>query len=239
MSSVQVNTDSGEAANTSYGIIGDKPTDVQKFKKKTDSIGLYVKKVVSDDWVSTLDISQSNLKYEDFKNFLQKDNFNCTDNQVDLIITSLWQGSTYGGILKNDKVGYSNVRNTSDILIDFSENNNINLTFKSCIKNDKKHMDTISKNEENRTELFRVNDEHNLYKKTQINLGISGDDNAQCKTTITIAGKGDDNVKFIKDLKSSLKNYSQYGLSIKKILKYFMMLRLIFNNQLKNILSSS
>jgi len=68
ISSAQVNTDSGEATNASYGIIGDKATDFQKFKKKTDSTGLYVKKVVSDDWVSTLDISQSNLKYEDFKN---------------------------------------------------------------------------------------------------------------------------------------------------------------------------
>jgi vitamin B12 transporter len=64
----QVNTDSGEASDPSQGIIGDVATDVQKFKKKTDSVGIYAKKFVSNDWLSTLDVSQSNLKYEDFKN---------------------------------------------------------------------------------------------------------------------------------------------------------------------------
>jgi vitamin B12 transporter len=64
----QVSTDSGEAADPSNGVIGDLATDVQKFKKKTDSVGVYAKKVVSDNWLSTLDVSQSTLKYEDFKN---------------------------------------------------------------------------------------------------------------------------------------------------------------------------
>lgn len=67
-SAAQVNTDSGEAADPSNGVIGDVATDVQKFKKKTDSVGIYAKKLVSDDWLSTLDVSQSTLKYEDFKN---------------------------------------------------------------------------------------------------------------------------------------------------------------------------
>jgi vitamin B12 transporter len=64
----QVSTDSGEAADPSNGVIGDLATDVQKFKKKTDSVGVYAKKVVSDNLLSTLDVSQSTLKYEDFKN---------------------------------------------------------------------------------------------------------------------------------------------------------------------------
>ena len=72
-SSAQVSTDSGEAANPLFGIIGDKALDVQKFKKKTDTIGFYAKKILSDDWVTSLDISQSNLKYEDFKNGIRLD----------------------------------------------------------------------------------------------------------------------------------------------------------------------
>jgi vitamin B12 transporter len=67
-STAQVSTDSGEAADPANFVIGDVATDVQKFKKKTDSMGLYAKKRLNDDWLSTLDISQSTLKYEDFKN---------------------------------------------------------------------------------------------------------------------------------------------------------------------------
>jgi len=67
-SAAQVNTDSGEAADPANLVMGDVATDVQKFKKKTDTMGFYAKKLVSDDWLSTLDISQSTLKYEDFKN---------------------------------------------------------------------------------------------------------------------------------------------------------------------------
>jgi vitamin B12 transporter len=67
-SAAQVNTDSGEASDPANFVIGDVATDVQKFKKKTDALGFYAKKLMSDDWLSTLDISQSNLKYEDFKN---------------------------------------------------------------------------------------------------------------------------------------------------------------------------
>jgi vitamin B12 transporter len=67
-STSQVNTDSGDAADPSNGVIGDVATDVQKFKKKTDSVGIFAKKIMSDDWLSTVDVSQSTLKYEDFKN---------------------------------------------------------------------------------------------------------------------------------------------------------------------------
>ena len=68
-STAQVDTDSGEAP--SFGVIGDLASDVQKFKKKTDTLGIYAKKILSDKWISTVDVSQSTLKYEDYKNGLR------------------------------------------------------------------------------------------------------------------------------------------------------------------------
>lgn len=65
-STAQVDTDSGEAP--AFGVIGDLASDVQKFKKKTDALGIYAKKILSNNWISTLDVSQSTLKYEDYKN---------------------------------------------------------------------------------------------------------------------------------------------------------------------------
>ena len=65
-SAAKVETDSGEAPG--FGVIGDLASDVQKFKKKTDALGIYAKKILSENWISILDISQSTLKYEDFKN---------------------------------------------------------------------------------------------------------------------------------------------------------------------------
>lgn len=43
-------------------------TDVDVFKKKTESLGAYVRRLMNDDWTSTLDLSLSQLRYEDSKN---------------------------------------------------------------------------------------------------------------------------------------------------------------------------
>jgi vitamin B12 transporter len=44
------------------------PTDVDVLKKKTDNLGAYVRRAMSDDWTSTFDVSFSQLRYEDSKN---------------------------------------------------------------------------------------------------------------------------------------------------------------------------
>ena len=44
------------------------PTDVNVFKKNTQNLGAYVRKVINPDWISTLDASLSQLRYEDLKN---------------------------------------------------------------------------------------------------------------------------------------------------------------------------
>lgn len=47
---------------------GNLPTDVNVFKKNTQNVGAYVRKVINPDWISTLDASLSQLRYEDLKN---------------------------------------------------------------------------------------------------------------------------------------------------------------------------
>jgi len=47
-----------------YGL----PTDLNVFKKNTQNVGAYIRKVINPDWISTLDASLSQLRYEDLKN---------------------------------------------------------------------------------------------------------------------------------------------------------------------------
>jgi len=49
-----------------YGL----PTDVNVFKKNTQNLGAYVRSLINADWISTLDASLSQLRYEDSKNGL-------------------------------------------------------------------------------------------------------------------------------------------------------------------------
>jgi vitamin B12 transporter len=47
-----------------YGL----PTDLNVFKKNTQNVGAFIRKVINPDWISTLDASLSQLRYEDLKN---------------------------------------------------------------------------------------------------------------------------------------------------------------------------
>ncbi|MEI7515140.1 MAG: TonB-dependent receptor [Betaproteobacteria bacterium] len=44
------------------------PTDVDVLKKYAQNVGAYVRRTLTDDWTSTLDVSLSQLRYEDSKN---------------------------------------------------------------------------------------------------------------------------------------------------------------------------
>jgi vitamin B12 transporter len=44
------------------------PSDVDVLKKSTQNLGVYVRRAITDDWTSTLDVSLSQLRYEDAKN---------------------------------------------------------------------------------------------------------------------------------------------------------------------------
>jgi len=44
------------------------PTDTHRSKKKNDSLGVYVKKQLSTDWLMRVDVSTTSLRYRDFRN---------------------------------------------------------------------------------------------------------------------------------------------------------------------------
>jgi vitamin B12 transporter len=54
-------------SNSSSGI----NTDIHQFQIKTDSVGAYVNKRLTDDWMSNFDVTSSNFSYDDFKNGVQ------------------------------------------------------------------------------------------------------------------------------------------------------------------------
>lgn len=53
-----------------YDLRGDLPTDKHKSKKDVDSFGAFVRKVVSDQWVTTLDVSTSKTAYKESTAYL-------------------------------------------------------------------------------------------------------------------------------------------------------------------------
>lgn len=55
-------------ASSDYDDKSGLPTDLNVFKKNTQNVGAYIRKVINPDWISTLDASLSQLRYEDLKN---------------------------------------------------------------------------------------------------------------------------------------------------------------------------
>lgn len=54
-----------------YDLRGDLPADEHKSKKDVDSFGAFVRKVVSDQWVTTLDLSTSKTTYKELTTYLE------------------------------------------------------------------------------------------------------------------------------------------------------------------------
>ena len=63
-----INSDSGNAPDASYGILGDVSTDLQKLRRQRDAGAFFVRYALNDQWVGNIDISRASLKYEDYKN---------------------------------------------------------------------------------------------------------------------------------------------------------------------------
>ena len=62
LSSRETQTDYDDA---SYGSL---PTDTHRFQQRNDLVGAFVRKAFNDDWVSTVDLADSELTYVDTKN---------------------------------------------------------------------------------------------------------------------------------------------------------------------------
>jgi len=68
----------GVRASSKYSTVGyddefspNTKTDVHKFKIQTDSVGTYVNKRLTEDWLTNIDFSSSNFSYDLFKNEIQ------------------------------------------------------------------------------------------------------------------------------------------------------------------------
>mgnify|MGYP002133311150 CR=1 FL=1 len=58
--------DTWDPAFSSYS--SDKSTDKHQFKKKNESLGLFVRKQLNPDWVMRVDVASTSLSYRDFRN---------------------------------------------------------------------------------------------------------------------------------------------------------------------------
>lgn len=63
-----IDSDSGNAASVPNGITGDVATDVQKLRRQREAAAVYARYVVNEQWSGTVDVSHSNLKFQDYKN---------------------------------------------------------------------------------------------------------------------------------------------------------------------------
>ena len=68
--------------DSGYGSYGDLPADLHKSKKNVDSAGAYIRKVVTEQWVTILDVSVSNTTYSESKNGLDSGQYSSIQNAV-------------------------------------------------------------------------------------------------------------------------------------------------------------
>jgi vitamin B12 transporter len=63
-----IDSDSGNAADIAYGVVGDVASDVQKLRRQREAAAVYARYAVNEQWSGTVDVSHSKLKFQDYKN---------------------------------------------------------------------------------------------------------------------------------------------------------------------------
>ena len=68
--------------DSGYADYGDLPTDFHRSKKNVDSLGAYVRKTVSNEWVSTLDFSNSKTTYGELINGFESSHYKSKQDAI-------------------------------------------------------------------------------------------------------------------------------------------------------------
>jgi vitamin B12 transporter len=84
------------------------PSDIQQFKKRNNTLGMFWRQAFSSDWISQLDISTSSLTYEDIENGQRLDFYGLFEGRQNLVRWfNTWQAGadtavSFGADVSND-----------------------------------------------------------------------------------------------------------------------------------------